>query len=149
MNNKKNNIIIIISVILLIAVIIFLLINKQNHKEYKVEEIDYKTLTEKIENKETFVLVFSQTTCSHCVSYKPILKQVAKKYKLDNIYYLDYDIEDEKKQEKIKTEFNFDGGTPTTIFFKNGKEVSVLKRLVGEVPESKLVNNLKELEYIK
>lgn len=151
MTNKKNNIIIIISIILLITLIIFLLINNKGNNNNKgdLTEITYEQLQEKIDSKEDFIIVLSQTTCSHCASYKPIVKQVAKKYNLNNVYYLDYDKYDEDEIKKILKELKFDGGTPTTFFFKKGKEISVLNRISGSVSEEKLISSLKKLEYIE
>ena len=52
-----------------------------------LKEIKYNEVINKIEKKESFVLLFSQTTCTHCMDFKPKLERVANKYKLD-IYYL-------------------------------------------------------------
>ena len=66
--NKKNNIILIIAIILLISIIIFILINNQNYKG-ELKEITWNDIEKKINKKEDFVLVLSQTTCSHCAEY--------------------------------------------------------------------------------
>ena len=145
--NKKNNIILIIAIILLISIIIFLLINNQNYKG-ELKEITWNDIEKKINKKEDFVLVLSQTTCSHCAEYKPILKEVTKKNKV-TIYYLDYDKYNEDKIKEILNTLNFDGGTPTTFFFKEGKEISLMSRLVGTVSKTNVIEALKKYEYIK
>ena len=38
-----------------------------------------------LENKENFILLLSQTTCTHCMDFKPKLKKVANKYKMFEI----------------------------------------------------------------
>ena len=145
--NKKNNIILTIAIILFIGLIIFLVINHEEVKTGALEELTYKEVQEKIDNKEDFVIVLSQTTCSHCAEYKPTIKQIAKKHKI-TIYYLDYD-KYKKQEKKIIEKFNFDGGTPTTFFYKDGKETSVMNRLIVNVTSSKVIAMLKKLEYIE
>ena len=85
--NKKNNIILTIALILFIGLIIFLVINHEEVKTGTLEELTYKEVQEKIDNKEDFVITLSQTTCSHCEMYKPKLKKVANKYDI-LIYYM-------------------------------------------------------------
>ena len=143
---KKNNIIIIIAIILLLALIIFLIIN--NKEEKSLEELTFDQIQEKVEKKEDFVLILSQTTCSHCANYKPTARKVANKYNIA-IYYLDYDKYDESTMNEILEYFNFDGATPLTLFFKEGKEISLMSRISGDVSESRLVSTLKEYEYIE
>jgi len=147
--DKKNNIILVIAIILFIILTGFLFINKEDKpKEGNLEEITYNEVQKKVENQEDFVIVLSQTTCSHCADYKPILTTVAKKHNI-TIYYLDYNTYEENTANEIIKFFNFDGGTPTTFFFKDGKETSVMNRLSGAVSESKVIANLKKLEYIE
>ena len=145
---KKNNIILITAIIILIALIIFLIINSAKNTKGDLIEITYDEIQEKIDNKEDFIIILSQTTCSHCAEYKPTAKQVAKKNNIV-IYYMDYDKYKKEIQKKILSDFKFDGGTPTTFFYKEGKETSVMNRLVGTVSESKIVTSLKKLEYIE
>ena len=102
---------------------------------------------ELIKNKEDFVIILSQSTCSHCALYKPKAKLVAEENNI-NIYYLDYDTDKTDKEEIIKY-FNFDGSTPQTFFFKEGEEISLMERITGDVEKEVLVNKLKKLEYIQ
>ena len=143
---KKNNIIILVASILLIILISFLIICNLNSGG-KLIKLSYKEVQNKIDNKETFVLVLSQSTCSHCADYKPKLINIAKENNI-NIYYLDYDT-DTYDTEKILKFFNFDGGTPTTFFYKDGEELSLMDRISGDVSKQTLLNKLKKLEYIK
>ena len=143
---KKNNIIIIISCIILIALIAILIIN--NTKEtYTLKQVTFTEAKELIKNKEDFVIILSQSTCSHCALYKPKAKLVAEENNI-NIYYLDYDTDKTDKEEIIKY-FNFDGSTPQTFFFKEGEEISLMERITGDVEKEVLVNKLKKLEYIQ
>ena len=143
---KKNNLIIIICCILLVSLIALLLFNN-NKESYTLKPITFKEVKELVKNKEDFIIILSQSTCSHCALYKPKAKLVAEEYNI-NIYYLDYDL-DEKNKSKILEYFNFDGSTPQTFFFKEGKEISVMERLSGDVNKEEIINKLKKLEYIE
>lgn len=145
--NKKNNIILIIAIVLLISIIIFLIINNSNYKG-ELKEITWANVQKKIEKKEDFVLVLSQTTCSHCAQYKPTLKEVTKNYEV-TIYYLDYDKYDEEEIKEILNTLNYDGDTPTTFFFKEGSEISLMSRIIGAASKTKVIETLKKYEYIK
>lgn len=150
--NKKNNIILGIAIIIFIAIIALLVINNLKESKAllgeKLEEITYEQVQKKVEKKEDFVIVLSQTTCSHCASYKPILKEITKEKNI-TIYYLDYDKYDKDTINEILEFFNFDGGTPTTLFFKEGKEISIMSRLVGSVSKTKVIKALEKYEYVK
>ena len=84
--SKKRSLIlgIICLIILVGAIVADILLNKSY-----LNEIKYEEMVEKIENKDSFVLLFSQTTCTHCMDFKPKLAKVAKQYKI-KIYYLLY-----------------------------------------------------------
>ena len=112
-----------------------------------LKEIKYEQVIEKVENKESFVLLFSQTTCSHCMDYKPKLKRVANRYKI-KIYYLETDLLSGEESEELKTHFSF-RGTPTTIFVIDGEEKTAATRINGDVSEEKIVSKLKSNGFIK
>lgn len=110
-------------------------------------EIKYKEVIEKIENDESFVLVVSQTTCSHCASYKPKIEKVANKYEI-NIYYIDVDLLNEEEEEKFSSYISYDG-TPVTIFIKNGEETSMATRINGDASIEKIERKLKSNGFIE
>lgn len=140
---KTNNIILIGAIVITILIILFLAIGKS--KEGNLLELNLNNLKEKIENKETFVLCISKTTCSHCNDYKPKLKSVANEYNID-IYYIDVDKYDE---EEFSNLISFDGSTPTTVFIKNGDEETTSNRINGDVSKSKIIDKLKSNDFIK
>ena len=78
--DSKIKLIILVS-ICVIALIVLIILNIKDQKQYLIE-IKYDKLMEKINNKEDFVLLLSQTTCEHCMDFKPKLNKVSKKYKL-------------------------------------------------------------------
>lgn len=140
---KTNNIILISAIVITILIILFLAIGKS--KEGNLLELNLNNLKEKMENKETFVLCISKTTCSHCNDYKPKLKSIANEYNID-IYYIDVD---KYNEEEFSNLISFDGSTPTTIFIKNGDEETTSNRINGDVSKSKIIDKLKSNDFIK
>ena len=102
---------------------------------------------EKIQNKDSFVLLMSQTTCSHCKDFKPKLARISKEYKV-NIYYIEIDLLTDEQNTELKSYFNF-SGTPTTVFVKDGEEKSAATRINGDVSEEKIISKLKSNGFIK
>ena len=139
---KRILILIILCVVILIGAII---LDKKISKDYLVE-IKYDEVIKKVENKDTFVLLLSQTTCSHCAEYKPKLSRVTKKYKI-MVYYLETDLLNEKEEKEIKKLFNFTG-TPTTVFVIKGEEKTAATRINGDATEEKIINKLKSNGFI-
>ncbi len=145
---KKKKEILYIIAILIIIVTSFLLINNINTPpKGNLKELKYKDIIEKTKNKESFVLVISRTTCSHCIDYKPKLKKIANNYN-KNFYYIDYDLETKKNQKKLFDKLDLDGSTPITIFIKKGKQTNIFDRIEGDVSEKQIINKLKDLNYI-
>ena len=112
-----------------------------------LKEIKYDELMEKVEKKESFVVLFSQTTCTHCMDYKPKLEKVANKYRT-HVYYIETDLLSEDEQKELKEHFNF-SGTPTTVFVTKGEEKTAATRINGDVSEEKIISKLKSNGYIK
>ena len=75
---KKEQKIFLISAILLIAILAIIIINYINSpKPGELKQITYSELQELINNQEDFILIVSQSTCSHCMTYKPKVKIIA------------------------------------------------------------------------
>ena len=145
MKRKNQKKIFVVAIICFILLILLLIINFHEKKSY-FEEIKYKKVIEKIDNKESFVLVLSQTTCSHCMDYKPKVASVANEYKL-TIYYLETNLLNDKEKKEFNKYITYNG-TPTTIFIKNGEEKTVANRIDGSVEEQKIIDKLKSNGFI-
>lgn len=143
---KKKNLIIVCSIVLVVILGILLFYNINSNK-YGLFELKYDAVMEKIKNKEDFVLVISQTSCTHCVSYKPVLKSVAKKYKIKT-YYIDVDLLSDKETDEFKKYVSY-SDTPATLFIKNGSESTRANRIIGEASEEKIVSKLKQNNFIE
>lgn len=108
--------------------------------------LTYNELMRKINNKDSFVLLVSQTWCSHCQNYKPVLNKVLNDYNID-AYVIEIDELAEEEYNDIVTTLYIEA-TPNTLFFKNGQE-SVTNRLFGESDYDSVVSRLKENGFIK
>lgn len=146
----KNKLIITVIILMVITIFgVFYFANKTTSKTSKsnVVFIDVEQLEEKIKNKDSFVLVFTQDGCSHCQTYAPVLESVSKKYDI-KIYDLNLTKVKSADISRVNTIASI-SGTPTTVFYKNGEEETTLNRINGDTSESKLVEKLKKLGYIK
>ena len=139
---KKVMILVSICLVILVGAVIA---DRMMGKSY-FNEISFNDIMEKIENKEDVVLLISQTTCSHCISYKPKLKDVANKYKL-NIYYIDVDLLNEDELKELKSKVNYTA-TPVTVFLKDGEEKTAANRINGDASKDKIVKKLKNNGFI-
>ena len=112
-----------------------------------LKQIKYDEVMEKIQNKESFILVVSQTTCSHCKEYKPTFRKILKKNKL-TAYYIEYDLLSKEEKKEFVKYINFDS-TPVTVFLKNGEESTTANRIVGAREEEYIIGKLKSNGYIE
>lgn len=146
MKNKKLIYYIIFGIIVLLFILFFGY--KLFFEKDKFISLNYNEIIDKVTNKDSFVLCVSASDCIHCQDYKPKLKSIANKYNID-IFYTDVDTFSEENYERFKTEFSFDGSTPTTIFFNDGEEKTTATRIEGDVSTEKIINKLKKNGFIK
>ena len=144
--NKSKKKAIILGIICLIVLIGAFITDRILSNDY-LKEIKYNEVMEKVDNKESFILLLSQTTCTHCMDYKPKLKKVANKYKI-SVYYLETDLLSKEENAKLKEYFSF-RGTPQTIFVVDGEEKTAATRIDGDVSEEKIISKFKSNGYIE
>lgn len=147
----KKNLIITGIILLIIAIFgVFYFANKTSNNvqsDGNIIYIDVNQLEQKIKNKDSFVLVFTQDGCSHCKSYAPVLEEVSKKY---NIKIYDLNLTKVKSTDIARVNAIASiSGTPTTVFYKNGEEETTLNRINGDTTSDKLIAKLQKLGYIK
>lgn len=145
MKNKKIWIILGIAILLIGACF---LTYKLLNKEYSnVQKITVNELVQKINNKESFVLVLSQTGCSHCKQYLPELNRTLKEIQFTayELNITDISIEEQTTLNKL---INV-SGTPTTVFYRDGVESTTLNRINGYANGTKVLERLKSLGYIE
>jgi predicted bacteriocin transport accessory protein len=112
-----------------------------------LSSISYSTLKEKLNNNDTFFFVVVREGCQYCEKFLPTVENVVKEYNLTG-YSLNLSSLSSDEKNEFDKEYNV-SGTPTTIFITDGKEASILQRLVGNQSEDKLVQKLKSNNFIK
>lgn len=110
-----------------------------------IEEITYNEYLNLIDNNETFVLYVGSETCSACKIYKPILDEFLIEQELI-VKYVDLDTLSSNDYNEFLKKIAVTG-TPTTIFYKEGKEMTILTRINGSVDKEEInkmfkMNNL-------
>lgn len=116
-----------------------------NGKGYS--EITYKNLLDMIENKDSFLLMISSSTCPHCDQFKITIEELNKKYKTD-IKYIDVDKLNQDEMLNLKALFPY-RGTPVTIKIVDGQEENIDSRIDGAKDYSYTKQKLIEWKYIK
>lgn len=134
---------------LFLVLVVFLVGCNQEKKEEpsRISEIDYYTLNQKIENEDSFILEVVQTGCSNCTAFSPKFEKVLEKYDL-NAFSLNLSDLGTDDANAFLDKYKVDG-TPTVMFFEEGKETSTLKRLVGNKTESQIESKLRSNGYIE
>ena len=146
MKKKTYLIILIILLILLFVSLGILYIRKKEEENTLVYEINMQQLEEKINNKDTFILVMTQTGCVHCQSYLPTIKKVSREYGV-TFYVLNRAKLSKEEYNRLNDIANI-SGTPATIFIVDGEEKTALNRLTGSIEKSRLVEKLISEGYI-
>ncbi len=122
----------IIVLVIVVGVVALIVSNDKGLGKSRVKEISYQKYQEKIKDDEYTIVLITRDGCTHCISYKPSVNAIAKKYNL-SIYELN--VESLSMDEFITLHDNasifkdvYDEGspiiqTPGTILYKNGVEV--------------------------
>ena len=140
----KTKIIILVSVCL--VVLIGAIFGDKFLSRSYLMEVKYNEVIDMIKNKEDFVLLISQTTCSHCKNYKPKLEDVANEYKI-KMYYIQVDLLTKEEKKEFESYVSF-SSTPATLFIKDGEEKTVANRINGDASISKIKSKLKANGWI-
>lgn len=112
-----------------------------------LKSISYSELNKKLENKETFFFVTIKDGCQHCEKYVPKLEEILDEYDIVG-YKINYSDLSSEDDEAFYNKFGINS-TPTTVFIKDGVEVSILQRIEGNVSKDKIISKLKVNNYIK
>lgn len=94
----------------------------QSSTENSLNSINMSDLQKKIKDKQDVLVYFYSPECEHCKKTTPILKKINNSLNL-NLKAFNI-LNDKESWDKYKIQ-----GTPTIIYFRNGKEE---KRLIGE-----------------
>lgn len=116
-------------------------------KSSNLKSLDYSSFKDKINNGDSFFFVVIKDGCKYCESYVPKLEKILDEYDISG-YSLNISDMSQSEYEEFEENYNVDS-TPTTIFVTNGKEVSVMQRIEGNLSEEKVISKLKDNNYIK
>ena len=117
----------------------------QETNDYKnIEQLTYESFNKMIKDKRSFVVVISQTYCSHCIESKPIYNaafenRTAKGYELDLLTITT------SQRTEVLEKYSI-VGTPTTLIFIDGKYQP--DRLEGKQTKEALTNFLDMYGFI-
>lgn len=95
----------------------------------EVQKITINQLQEKLENKETFAIAFTQSWCGHCKEMMTMLDSYLEDHHvilLDLVIDMDPDYSSEKAVEISQKTFTDMTGTPTLYYVKDGEIASKL-----------------------
>lgn len=149
----KKKALIAIAIIIILGAIVAIIFagikmhqNQVNQDKHLIK-LSFDDLNDKINNKDTFILVITQTKCSHCKEYKPNLKKVLADYDI-YAYEIEQDTLTSEERKKLDNIIEI-SGTPTTVFIIDGVEQTSTNRLIGPADETKLINRFKAMGYIE
>lgn len=105
---------------------------------------------EEIDKDQYVVATLGQTTCSHCIAFKPVMTKVQAEYGF-KLYWFELDTMSKYNKDDYTTlmdKFELEGyqGTPYTFITKNGEFIGYIS---GERDESALIEFLKENNVIE
>ncbi len=109
--------------------------------------IQYDELKEKIDNEESFILVYSSDTCANCQTYKPKLEEILLDNDLVAYEVVEQDYTTEEQIAFVKS-IASTSGTPTTVFIKDGEEENTNLRIVGDKTKTSIIEALTKAGYI-
>lgn len=138
---NKKNILIIIPILVIIILIVILLFNSNNIEE-KLEKKLFPTIKERIDKKESFMILVTNTNpnetlstyCMHCKRSSNFINYNKKLYNLDIITYDKYKYSDEdynNVEDYLKLEKNFII-PPAIIYVENGNWSSIENEIRSE-----------------
>lgn len=119
--------------------------NLNNSENSLLIELSFLEFQTKLTNKDSFILIFTQPSCSHCINYKLTFNTILNENNLV-AYELVLSNLSSTEKEALNNIVNIEG-TPTTIFVKNGQEIKA-NRLIGNIEKTKLETKLSKLGYI-
>lgn len=93
-----------------------------NGEPGSVERITTAQLIQKLDNKESFVVVFTQTTCGHCKTFMEMLDEYLPTHDI-TVYDVIIDLEGNRDQavKELETLFPDFTGTPDLYYLENGE----------------------------
>lgn len=137
---KKNKVIFIVAALIILFVVSIVLTPKAT--EYLKDNVSVAEWKAASEKDEYTIVTLAQTTCSHCVAFKPYVQKFVEKYDV-NWYWIEVNLLEEKDYNIIGETFEDFTGTPYTAIMKKGK---ILNTINGEVEYKKIAGYLEDAD---
>ncbi|MEG1475226.1 MAG: thioredoxin [Longicatena sp.] len=106
----------------------------------KLEAISVAKMQEKIDNKESFAVVFTQTACGHCINFQAMVTLYLENHNV-TVYDVVLDNEEETKRDSnlqlIRKTFPGMNTTPSLYYVKDGKMDNVFENGSDGITEAK------------
>lgn len=147
---NKSDFILIIGLIIVVVLGCFLMKGQKEEISYQLpltlegdaglQLLSYSDYQKKIDNNESFVVILSRKSCSHCANFIPVAKEFASSKNLP-MYYVDTDTFSEDDWSSFEKSNTFlkkskgNWGTPTTIVLAGKQAVDYIE---GETTADKL-----------
>lgn len=110
-------------------------------------ELSYNELIKKIENTETFPLVIGSSGCSACANYEITMNKFISDYQVE-VFIIDLSKLSETEYDKLMVDISFNG-TPTTVFYEEGKLTSYYNRIDGSESKGVIEDYFRNNGYIE
>ncbi len=120
---------------------------KEEQSSKYLVNLSYSEFKEMQKEKKTFFMAVIQDGCPHCENYIPILTEVLEEYEITG-YTLNLTNLTRDEHEEFYNDYKVNG-TPNTIFFKDGEEISIMQRIDGEASKTRIISKLKNNGYIE
>lgn len=128
--------------IVLVAFLGLFIYNKIVYVDYT--SISPTTLTEKMKDKDSFIVVVGSSTDTNTTNYQTVMTQFIRKNRSKTLYYCDLSKEADVKK-YVKETFNSDDGTiPQTFVIKKGKVSSANSGVLTYYQLDRLFNEKKD-----
>ena len=147
---KKNDIVLVCALLVVVVIAFFVMKGSKPEISYELplalngegglHLLSYSEYQSKIDNDESFVVVLSRESCSHCANFLPVAEEFAKSKNLP-MYYIDTDTFTEDDWKTFETSNSFlkknsgNWGTPTTVVLAGKEAVDYIE---GETTADKL-----------
>ena len=147
---KKKDMFLIAALVIVLILGCILMKGEKNKPSYKLplaiegeaglHLLSYTEYQSKIDNNESFVVILSRESCSHCQNFLPVAKSFAEENSLP-MYYIDTDTFTQEEWETFEKSNTFlkknsgNWGTPTTVVLA-GKEA--VEYIEGETTAEEL-----------
>lgn len=142
----KYKVVIAVVVLIVLFVLLSMLIeDNSKNVEMKSSLQDWLVDTKK---DEYVVTVLAQTTCSHCIAFKPVMQKVLNENDF-NVYWFEVNTFQTEDYQTLIGAYDLTDyeGTPYTFITKNGELVAYYSR--GAMQEDALLEFLKENKVIE